>query len=139
MIGTARDRGLVTFVTLHHFTNPIWFADKGGWEREEAAEVFGRYCLTVGKTLGDLLEYVCTINEPSVVASIGYLMGYFPPRRRDLNAFLRVTKNLIKSHGEAVEATRRTSDAKVGLCLAVSDIVGADDSPESESLRELIY
>ncbi|MGH9195225.1 MAG: glycoside hydrolase family 1 protein, partial [Acidimicrobiia bacterium] len=139
MIGAARDRGLTPFVTLHHFTNPIWFADKGGWDNDEAVEVFGRYCLTVAKTLGDLLEYVCTINEPSIVASVGYLMGYFPPRRRDLNAFLKVTKNLIKSHGAAVEATRKATDAKVGICLALSDIVPADESEESESLRELIY
>lgn len=139
MIGTARDAGLTTFVTLHHFTNPVWFADKGGWDSEESTEVFGRYCLTVGKTLGDLLQYVCTINEPSVVASIGYLMGHFPPRKRDLDAFLRVTKNLIRAHGSAVEATRRTSDAKVGVALALTDIIPADGSPESESLREIIY
>ncbi|HLD25544.1 MAG TPA: family 1 glycosylhydrolase, partial [Candidatus Andersenbacteria bacterium] len=33
-------QGLVSFVTLHHFTNPQWFAARGGWERADAPELF---------------------------------------------------------------------------------------------------
>ena len=32
MIKGLRDRGLEPMVTLHHFTNPLWLAERGGWE-----------------------------------------------------------------------------------------------------------
>src|SRR3972149_10788937 len=31
VLKAAKDRGLKTFVTLHHFTSPMWLAKKGGW------------------------------------------------------------------------------------------------------------
>jgi beta-glucosidase len=32
----ARRRGLRPMVTLHHFTNPMWFLERGGWTQPEA-------------------------------------------------------------------------------------------------------
>src|SRR5688572_15463023 len=61
VIGTARDLGLTTSVTLHHFTSPIWFARRGGWDSEEAVEIFERYVRRAAGALGDLLQIVNTI------------------------------------------------------------------------------
>jgi hypothetical protein len=33
----ARRRGLTAMVTLHHFTNPRWLAEPGGWLSDDAA------------------------------------------------------------------------------------------------------
>src|SRR5205807_6509390 len=104
VIGTANDLGLTTFVTLHHFTNPIWFARRGGWTADESVELFERYARTVGETLGDLLQVVNTINEPQIVAVIGHGVGYFPPRTTDIGTAHRATANLIKAHAAAAHA-----------------------------------
>jgi beta-glucosidase len=40
VIGSARDLGLKTCVTLHHFTVPTWFARGGGWGSGEAVQAF---------------------------------------------------------------------------------------------------
>src|SRR5437763_3861367 len=96
VIGTANDLGLSTFVTLHHFTNPLWFARRGGWIEEDSIGLFERYARTVGESLGDLLRVVNTINEPQIVATVGHAMGYFPPRMTDVGVAHRVTANLVK-------------------------------------------
>src|SRR5687768_11484457 len=47
MIDTAVGYGLTPVVTLHHFTNPRWFAAEGGWMGERAIERFRAYVETV--------------------------------------------------------------------------------------------
>ena len=36
-------RGIRPLVTLHHFSNPLWFEDSGGFENERSVERFVRY------------------------------------------------------------------------------------------------
>ena len=67
MVDTARDLGIEPMVTLHHFTNPRWFAREGGWLAPDAVERFEQYTRTVLPVLADV-TWVCTINEPNMVA-----------------------------------------------------------------------
>jgi beta-glucosidase len=139
VIGVARDLGLTTSVTLHHFSNPIWFAERGGWDSSEAPEVFGRYVATASDALGDLLQYVNTINEPSVLAVVGHVMGFFPPRVKDVVVAHRVTVNLLKAHAAANAAVRGASDAMIGLPLSVLDFFPTEDSPIGWKARDFMH
>jgi beta-glucosidase len=139
VVGSARELGLETFVTLHHFTNPQWFADGGGWLVDESVDMFARYARTVTEALSDLLETVNTINEPQVVAAAGYAIGYFPPRKSDIGLAHKVTANLIKAHAQAVGAVRDRSSAKVGIALSINDHLSVNDEPESVSFRNFIH
>ncbi|MER3419785.1 MAG: beta-glucosidase [Chloroflexota bacterium] len=122
VLGACHDAGLIPMVTLHHFTSPRWFTERGGWEREENASFFGRYVERVMRALGDLVPYVCTINEPNIVATLGYLAGVFPPGRRDRDARHRASDNFIAAHRLAVEAVKSgPGNAQVGLTLAMTD------------------
>jgi beta-glucosidase len=102
VLRALKERGMYPMVTLWHFTLPLWFSEKGGWERNDAPELFARYCAHTVEQLGDLCDNYATINEPMVVASIGYLRGAWPPFYK--NAFLRYVKifwNLTKGHNQA--------------------------------------
>lgn len=35
MLVALRERGMLPMVTLHHFTNPMWVAERGGWLSDE--------------------------------------------------------------------------------------------------------
>ena len=74
-----REAGIAPVVTFHHFTTPLWLADQGGWERDDMPERFAAYCEKAAGRLDGLMERACTINEPSMVSTIGYLGGAFPP------------------------------------------------------------
>jgi beta-glucosidase len=139
VVGTANDLGLTTFVTLHHFTNPLWFARRGGCTAADSVELFERYARTVGDSLGDLLQVVNTINEPQIVAVIGHGVGYFPPRITDMAVAHKVTSNLIKAHAAASRAIHETTSAKVGLPLSVMDFVTADDTEVAAQFREMVH
>ncbi|GAA2690457.1 glycoside hydrolase family 1 protein [Nonomuraea recticatena] len=67
------ERGLTPVVTLHHFTSPLWFQQGGGWLSGEAVGRFRRYVRAVLPILGGV-EWVCTINEPNLLAMMANLM-----------------------------------------------------------------
>src|SRR5262245_41875283 len=58
----CRARGIAPMVTLHHFTNPRWFAALGGWETHANLPHFVRFARRVGAALGDLVDDWVTIN-----------------------------------------------------------------------------
>lgn len=69
MIEACRARGIEPMVTLHHCSNPLWFARRGGWRAPDAPELFERYVERVLPIL-EGVEWVCTINEPNMVAML---------------------------------------------------------------------
>lgn len=127
-------RGLKPFVTLWHFTLPVWFSGQGGFERKDAPEIFARYSAFVVKELGDLCDHFSTMNEPNVFGSNGWLRGTWPPFKRfaltDLVSitnsgrqyeakpsrglgpvftYFRVMKNLAMAHNAAYVAIKKVS------------------------------
>lgn len=59
-------KGITPVVTMHHFSSPKWLVEEGGWESEDTVEAFTSYCSYVARHLGDLMGYVCTINEANM-------------------------------------------------------------------------
>jgi beta-glucosidase len=122
VLAGCHDRGLVPMVTMNHFTLPRWLARRGGWEWDQAPERFARYCRRTIAHLGDLMSWVCTVNEPNIVAVMGYRFGIFPPAvsdgaRRDL-----VQSALIRAHHAGRDAIKAAGDhLRVGLTLSMTD------------------
>jgi beta-glucosidase len=73
-------RGLKPMVTLHHFTNPRWLSERGGWLLPEVVPAFARYAAYVVSVLGDLCDTWCTLNEPGIYAAFAYILGRWPGR-----------------------------------------------------------
>ena len=123
MLDACHDRNLLPVVTFHHFTTPRWAAADGGWANPVTAERFARFCERAVTHLGDRIGMACTINEPNVVSTIGYLLGAFPPgHTQDLDGFVKATDTLVAAHGRAFEALKAgPGDFPVGLTLSMSD------------------
>lgn len=115
VIQVLRDRGMEPFITLHHFTNPIWFSDKGGWENKKAPFCFARYAEYVVKNLPEVKFWI-TINEPYVLIFNGYLRGKWPPFAKGFFKTQKTKKNLLDSHIEAYKKIKNAnSSAKIGI------------------------
>lgn len=116
MIGSARDRGLQPMVTLHHFTNPDWFAQAGGWLNEDSPSRYERYVRRVVQALGDLTAFWVTINEPAVYVYAAYLAGDFPPGSDSPADALQVMTHLVEAHARAYRTIHDLQpNALVGL------------------------
>jgi len=112
----ARRRGLRPMVTLHHFTNPVWLQELGGWTNPEAPALFERFVEATVAALGDLVDDWITINEPNVYAYAAYTVGAFPPGEKNLGRALDVIGQLVRAHARAYAVIHRLRPgARVGI------------------------
>lgn len=88
VLKAAKKNGLKTMVTLHHFTSPIWLAQRGGWEHKKTPELFARYAKTVAEALGGMVDLWVTINEPGVYITMGVMGDHWPPAKKKPLIFL---------------------------------------------------
>jgi len=115
LIGLRR-RGIEPMVTLFHFSSPQWLARQGGWLNPAAIGRFRRFVCHIADQLGDLVRLWCTINEPAVYATLGYLFGEHAPGVKSAPACMRVLGHLLKAHAVAYRAIHaRCAAAQVGL------------------------
>ncbi|MFA5271087.1 MAG: glycoside hydrolase family 1 protein [Candidatus Omnitrophota bacterium] len=98
VILALKQRNLEPVVTLHHFTNPIWFAKKGGWTNPRSLKYFLRYSEFVVKALSKYVHYWITINEPTIYISHSYIFGAWPPQERSMIKAAQVEENLAYAH-----------------------------------------
>jgi len=116
--------GIKPLVTLHHFSDPLWFEKLGGWRDPRNAVFFIRYTEYVVGKLGDLVSDWVTFNEPNVYVVFGYLLGVFPPGVRSLRLSCEVAAQLIRTHTEIyglihkIRADRNfAGETKVGTAI----------------------
>lgn len=128
--------GIEPVVTFHHFTTPRWLADQGGWTNPITAERFAVFCERAAGRLAGLMGRACTINEPNIVATIGYLLGAFPPGQQDRALRHQANEVFVDAHRRAVEAIRSAAPGvPVGLTLSMDDYQAVDGG---ESKRDQI-
>ncbi|MCD5381293.1 MAG: family 1 glycosylhydrolase [Candidatus Pacebacteria bacterium] len=134
VLQSLKDRNIIPFVTIWHFTLPLWFSQSGSFERKDSPEIFARYAAFVVQELGDMCTHFSTMNEPNVYGSNGWLRGSWPPFKRfrltdsvsitnsgkvfeskaskglkPVFTYFRVMKNLAKAHNTAYKAIKRVS------------------------------
>jgi beta-glucosidase len=110
-----RDRGITAMITLHHFSDPLWFYEMDAWENDQAPALFEKF---VRKTVQALKEYCtlwCTLNEPNIYALLGYVTGDFPNRHRGTKVAAQVMANMLRGHAAAYRAIHEIQpEARVG-------------------------
>jgi beta-glucosidase len=115
VISALKERGIEPFVTLWHFTNPVWFAEKGGWLSKNAPKYFERYVYRLMRSL-ESVHYWITLNEPEIYADSSYLKGVWPPQNRNLLKYLKIFRNLAEAHKRAFVVIKKVNpDSKIGI------------------------
>ncbi|HNS38219.1 MAG TPA: glycoside hydrolase family 1 protein [Anaerolineaceae bacterium] len=111
-------RGITPLVTLHHFTDPLWLMEQGGWENDETPGRFARFVEKVVEAFKEYATLWTTINEPNVYFYSGYVDGVFPPGKKDLKAAFHVLLNLVRGHTLAYRIIHTIQpEARVGFAL----------------------
>ena len=83
---------------MHHFTNPLWFEDRGGWLNEDNISAFVDYARQCIENFEPYVFNWNTFNEPNVYALNAYLLGFFPPHKRSFFKANRVLRHLKQAH-----------------------------------------
>ncbi|MGB2706147.1 MAG: glycoside hydrolase family 1 protein [Candidatus Omnitrophota bacterium] len=98
VILALRERGIEPVVTLHHFTNPVWFAALGGWVNSNSHKYFLRYTEKIVSALCDKVRFWVTVNEPILYAHFSYCSGRWPPQKKSFRQSLKAGDNMAFSH-----------------------------------------
>lgn len=128
MIDTAERLGLTPMVTLHHFTHPIWFGKHDAWLHDEAVDRFTGY-VREACTILDGVKWVCTINEPNMLAvNHGALRRVAAGEDYPFDALPdpEIGEALVAAHRAAAPIVRDATGASVGWTVASQALVPAD-------------
>jgi beta-glucosidase len=116
MLRALRDRAIRPFVTLHHFTHPVWFEQGDGFLDPASPDRFERFAGKVVEALGDLCSDWVTFNEPNVYCAMAYALGEFPPGRKgEIASAFRSMGNMALAHARSYRAIHQLQPgAQVG-------------------------
>jgi beta-glucosidase len=111
MVRGLRDRGMTPLVTLHHFSDPLWLAEAGGWEESHVVQRFEAYARKIAEAFREYASLWITVNEPNVYVSLGYLLGMWPPGKIQLRSISKVVENMVSAHAAAYQAIHSVQPA----------------------------
>ena len=142
MCATCVEHGITPVVTYNHFSFPRWFSRDGGFEGAQAADRFARYSTKVTEHLGDLVPWVCTINEANLIAML-MVTRFAPVATRDDTEGLVAPVDgprswpsprldaMTAAHRKAFDAIKSVrDDVQVGWSLALVDMQAAPGGDE---------
>jgi len=116
VIQALKSRGLEPFVTLWHWTNPVWLAKIGGPESKKFPFYFSRYAKFVVGQLKDSARFWITLNEPTSVIGASYMAGKWPPQKKNPLSAYRVYKYLSAAHNLAFDDIHKISkEVQIGF------------------------
>jgi beta-glucosidase/6-phospho-beta-glucosidase/beta-galactosidase len=117
MIDECLERGIEPVVTLHHFTFPRWWQQRGGWRAADAVGRFTAYVEVVARILADV-KWVVTINEPNMLV---IQLGAVTDTTLGVNATgvdEQRAEKIAAAHRAATEVVRSSTKARVGWSVA---------------------
>ncbi len=119
MLTALHERRAQPFVTLLHYTQPLWFMAKGGWLDDDSPRLFERFVTRTVQALSDLANFWITLNEPNLYIVLNYAWKGRPPGAGNIRQAFRVGKNLLQAHALAYHAIHRVQPTgQVGLAHA---------------------
>lgn len=115
VLETVKNEGMEPFVTLWHWTMPVWFRDKGGFEKKGNIRYFVEFVEKIVSELPDVVFWI-TLNEPEIYTAACYLKGSWPPEKKNPIVAFRVFRNLIRAHLDSYDAIKKINrSAKIGI------------------------
>lgn len=131
-------RGIKPVPTLYHWDLPQYLQDKGGWANREIVDWFAAYARIVVGRFADRADMWTTINEPWVIAYLGYGLGLHAPGIAEPAKAAAAHHHLLLAHAAGMAAIREVHpQASVGIALNMSHIYPWSDSVEDQQAASL--
>ncbi|MGC1305228.1 MAG: family 1 glycosylhydrolase [Caulobacteraceae bacterium] len=160
VLEACRRHGQTPIVTYNHFSVPRWFAERGGWERPDAPDLFARYCGRVTERLGGLMGRATTFNEANIQLLV-QLIGKSPERVALEKAMLAAAGKatgsahfsslayadpaiaqplLLAAHQKAYQAMKAARPSlPVGISLTTQQVDAGGDAALAKAMEERLY
>ncbi len=140
VIRALRERGMEPFVTLWHWTLPVWVAEQTGWRSEKTIFYFSRFCERVASEFKNEVKFWMILNEAGSWTADAYLFGERPPGERNIFAAVRVYFNLVRAHKEVYAKLKKVNpDFAVGVATSIELLGPWMSSPFIHYLRNFFF
>ena len=162
VLTSCRAHGLLPIVTYNHFTVPLWFAMRGGWEVPDSADLFARFCERATRSLGDQIGMASPFNEANIHLLVKLLRKaatpeYIAKRSAMIAAAARATNaprfssilftdpdridaHLLDAHAKAYQAIKAgPGKFPVGVTLTTQAIEPVGDGSLAFQFESLLY
>jgi beta-glucosidase len=160
VLETCRVHGLKPVVTFNHFTTPIWFAARGGFEVADSPDLFARFCGKAAAHLGGLMHRATTFNEANIqqlLLVMTGMKGLGDAARPMIEASAKatgsprfsrlayadpaiVTPLMQEAHRRGYDAIKAARpDLPVGLTLTTQDIQPVGPNSRADFYRDTLY
>jgi beta-glucosidase len=98
VLETCHAHGLKPVVTFNHFTVPLWFAMRCGFEVADSPDIFAAFCGKAAAHPGGLMHLATPFNEANIQLLVQLLPGYaqFLPAARAMIAAAVTATNAPK-------------------------------------------
>ncbi|HTV61007.1 MAG TPA: family 1 glycosylhydrolase [Verrucomicrobiae bacterium] len=111
LLDCLRAANITPMVVLHHFSNPPWITNGGGWLNPATVPAFADYAARLVSALKERVYLWNTFNEPDTYASLTYLLGGFPPFHKwRFASYYKVIRHMAQAHLRAADAIRRAGN-----------------------------
>lgn len=131
LVDTLLAAGIIPYVTLFHWDNPLALQRRGGWLNPDSSDWFAAYTQIIVDRLSDRVNHWFTFNENKIFVLHGHFKGvHAPGNRLGLGDVLQINHQVLLAHGKAVQVIRQTTKqpCQVGLAFAVSPKLPASAS-----------
>ncbi|OHA08934.1 MAG: hypothetical protein A3A44_00025 [Candidatus Sungbacteria bacterium RIFCSPLOWO2_01_FULL_60_25] len=130
VVRALHERGMEPFVTLWHWTLPLWLSKRGGILAPDFPERFVGYAKRMATALGGDARFWMTLNEPTSVIANGYHRGVWPPQERSFGKVRRAYRALAEAHRQGYQVLHETvSGVEVGFGNILLALEPASASP----------
>lgn len=130
-----KSRGGMVIVNLFHWSLPVWLHNPiavrklgpdraaSGWLDERTVVEFAKFAAYVAREFEDLADAWYTMNEPDVIARLGYIYVKegFPPGYLDFKSYQLARRHLAEAHARGYDSVRLYSKKPIGLVESVAD------------------
>jgi beta-glucosidase len=107
LIDELLSNDIIPWITLYHWDLPLALElENDGWLNADIANHFAKYAEICFERFGGRVKNWITLNEPWVVAILGYGKGVFAPGRTSNTEPYKAAHNLLLAHANAVDIYR---------------------------------
>jgi beta-galactosidase len=122
LIDALLEHGITPWITLHHWDLPLALQlEHDGWLNPRIADFFADYARICFEHFGDRVKHWITLNEPWVMAVLGFGQGVFAPGRTSRLEPYRAAHQMLRAHARAVEVYRRDFRPRQGGRIGITN------------------
>ncbi len=140
VIKALKSRGIEPFITLWHYTHPLWFHRRGGWLYSDAEESFLRFVRKVVSEYKNDVRFWITFNEPETYVRQGFIQAIRPPRARSIIKAFKVIRKFARLQKKTYDLIHAIADnnAQVGFAESLVYFDAYNNLPHNLILKRVL-